>query len=102
MMNRFKHINFIVLCCLLALVSCKSKVCKCADAHIKAVKEINNTTDPIEKLKILGKKEYQPIFEECNQITKKMSPEELKAFDEEYNQCPSVREYKSMMRDSLE
>jgi hypothetical protein len=77
----------------LMLVSCKSKVCECADAHIKAVKEINKTNDPIKKIKILGKKEYQGIFEECNRLTKKMSPEELKAFESEYDQCPSVREY---------
>lgn len=76
-------------------VSCKSKVCECADAHIKAVKEINSTNDPVKKIKILGKKEYQGIFEECNQLTKKMSPEELKAFESEYEQCPSVREYNS-------
>ncbi len=77
----------------LIMISCKSKVCECADAHIKAVKEINNTKDPVKKIKILGKKEYQGIFEECNQLTKKMSPEELKAFESEYEQCPSVREY---------
>lgn len=77
----------------LIMISCKSKVCECADAHIKAVKEINKTKDPVKKIKILGKKEYQGIFEECNQLTKKMSPEELKAFESEYEQCPSVREY---------
>lgn len=77
----------------LMMISCKSKVCECADAHIKAVKEINKTKDPVKKIKILGKKEYQGIFEECNQLTKKMSPEELKAFESEYEQCPSVREY---------
>ncbi|MFM7724739.1 MAG: hypothetical protein ACKO7O_08110 [Bacteroidota bacterium] len=78
----------------LVLISCKSKVCECADAHLKAVKEINNTNDPVKKIKIHGKKEYQGIFEECNQLTKKMTPEELKAFESEYDQCPSVREYK--------
>jgi len=86
--------SFISLCMLcMVLFACKSKVCDCADAHIKAVKEINMTKDPVKKIKILGKKEYQGIFEECNQLTKKMSPEELKAFESEYEQCPSVREY---------
>lgn len=75
------------------LISCKSKVCECADAHIKAVKEINNTKDPIKKITILGKKEYQAIFEECNKLTQKMTPEELRAFEAEYEQCPSIREY---------
>ncbi|MEY4217357.1 MAG: hypothetical protein RLZZ68_1813 [Bacteroidota bacterium] len=84
---------FLVVVAVFVLTSCKSKVCECADAHLKAVKEINKTNDPIKKIKILGKEEYQGIFEECNQLTRKMSPEELKAFESEYEQCPSVREY---------
>lgn len=85
---------FIFSIATLTVVSCKSKVCECADVHIKAVKEINKTEDPIKKLKILGKKEYQALFEECNQLTKKMTPEELQSFEAEYEQCPSIREYR--------
>lgn len=79
------------------LYSCKSKVCECADAHVKAVKEINNTSDPIEKMKVLGNKKYQGIFKKCNEMTSKMTPEELKDFETEYEQCPSVKEYKSKL-----
>ncbi len=79
------------------LFSCKSKVCECADAHVKAVKEINNTSDPIKKMKVLGNKKYQGIFKKCNDMTSKMTPEELKDFETEYEQCPSVKEYKSKL-----
>ena len=33
-------------------------------------------------------------FEKCNKMTEGMTPDELKAFEEEYKQCPSVKEYK--------
>jgi len=79
------------------LFSCKSKVCECADAHVKAVKEINNTSDPIEKMKVLGNKKYQGIFKKCNEMTSKMTPEELKDFETEYEHCPLVKEYKGKL-----
>lgn len=82
---------------LLALVfsSCKSKVCECADAHVEAVRAINKTTDPIKKMRVLGKKKYQKIFKECNAMTSQMTPEELKDFEAEYEQCPSVKALKA-------
>jgi hypothetical protein len=79
----------------LVVVSCKSKVCECADAHVNAVKEINKTSDPIKKMRILGKKKYQKVFKQCNAMTSEMTPEELKDFEAEYEQCPSVKALKS-------
>ena len=79
----------------LVVVSCKSKVCECADAHVKAVKEINKTSDPIKKMRILGNKKYQKVFKQCNAMTSEMTPEELKDFEAEYEQCPSVKALKS-------
>lgn len=79
----------------LVVVSCKSKVCECADAHVNAVKEINKTSDPIKKMRILGNKKYQKVFEQCNSMTSEMTPEELKDFEAEYEQCPSVKALKS-------
>ncbi|MEY3048930.1 MAG: hypothetical protein RL365_968 [Bacteroidota bacterium] len=79
---------------LVVLSSCKSKVCECADIHIKAVKEINKVSDPVQKMKVLSAKKYQVPFEKCNKMTESMTPEELKAFEEEYMQCPSIKEYK--------
>jgi hypothetical protein len=76
----------------LVIVSCKSKVCECADAHVKAVKE---TSDPIKKMRVLGNKKYQKVFSKCNAMTSKMSPEELKDFESEYEQCPSVKALKA-------
>ena len=88
-----KNLFFVGLS-LFALVSCKSKVCECADIHIKAVKEINGVSDPVQKMKVLSLKKYQVPFEKCNKMTEGMTPEELKDFEEEYKQCPSVKEYK--------
>ncbi|MFM7595628.1 MAG: hypothetical protein ACKO4Y_05555 [Flavobacteriales bacterium] len=88
-----KNLFFIGLLAL-ALGACKSKVCECADIHIKAVKEINRVADPVKKMKVLASKKYQVPFEKCNKMTEGMTPDELKAFEEEYNQCPSVKEYK--------
>jgi hypothetical protein len=79
----------------LVVVSCKSKVCECADAHVNAVKEINKTSDPIKKMRILGNKKYQKVFKQCNAMTSEMTPEELKDFEAEYEQCPSVKALKS-------
>jgi hypothetical protein len=79
----------------LVLVSCKSKVCECADAHVNAVKEINKTSDPLKKMRILGNKKYQKVFKQCNAMTSEMTPEELKDFEAEYEQCPSVKALKS-------
>ena len=79
----------------LVVVSCKSKVCECADAHVKAVKEINKTSDPLKKMRILGNKKYQKVFKQCNAMTSEMTPEELKDFEAEYEQCPSVKALKS-------
>jgi len=75
--------------------ACKSKVCECADIHIKAVKEINAVDDPIKKMKILASKKYKAAFEKCNKMTESMTPEELKAFEEEYNECPSFKAFKT-------
>jgi hypothetical protein len=88
-----KNLFFIGLS-LVVLSSCKSKVCECADIHIKAVKEINGVSDPVQKMKVLSLKKYQVPFEKCNKMTEGMTPEELKDFEEEYKQCPSVKEYK--------
>ena len=79
----------------LVVVSCKSKVCECADAHVNAVKEINKTSDPIKKMRILANKKYQKVFKQCNVMTSEMTPEELKDFEAEYEQCPSVKALKS-------
>ncbi len=79
----------------LVVVSCKSKVCECADAHVNAVKEINKTSDPIKKMRILANKKYQKVFKQCNAMTSEMTPEELKDFEAEYEQCPSVKALKS-------
>ena len=79
----------------LVVVSCKSKVCECADAHVKAVKEINKTSDPLKKMRILGNKKYQKVFKQCNAMTSEMTPEELKDFEAEYEQCPSVKALES-------
>ena len=79
----------------LFVVSCKSKVCECADAHVNAVKEINKTSDPLKKMRILGNKKYQKVFKQCNAMTSEMTPEELKDFEAEYEQCPSVKALKS-------
>lgn len=79
----------------LVVVSCKSKVCECADAHVNAVKEINKTSDPLKKMRILGNKKYQKVFKQCNAMTSEMTPEELKDFEAEYEQCPSVKALKS-------
>ena len=79
----------------LVVVSCKSKVCECADAHVNEVKEINKTSDPIKKMRILGNKKYQKVFKQCNAMTSEMTPEELKDFEAEYEQCPSVKALKS-------
>ena len=83
------------VCLVLVASSCKSKVCECADIHIKAVKEVNAVDAPIKKMKILASKKYKAAFEKCNKMTESMTPEELKAFEEEYNECPSFKEFKS-------
>jgi hypothetical protein len=85
----------LIICLVLVASACKSKVCECADIHIKAVKEINAVDDPIKKMKILASKKYKAAFEKCNKMTESMTPEELKAFEEEYNECPSFKEFKS-------
>ena len=48
-------------------------------------------------MKVLGNKKYQGILKKCNGMTSKMTPEELKDFETEYEQCPSVKEYKSKL-----
>jgi hypothetical protein len=45
-------------------------------------------------MKVLSAKKYQVPFQKCNKMTEGMTPEELKDFEEEYKQCPSVKEYK--------
>ena len=54
---------FLVGLSLVVLISCKSKVCECADIHIKAVKEINGVSDPVKKMKVLSSKKYQGPFD---------------------------------------
>jgi hypothetical protein len=46
-------------------------------------------------MRILGKKKYQKVFKQCNAMTSEMTPEELKDFEAEYEQCPSVKALKS-------
>jgi len=65
---------FVVALALVILSSCKSKVCECADIHIKAVKEINKVSDPVQKMKVLSAKKYQVPFEKCNKMTESMTP----------------------------
>lgn len=78
----------------LMLSSCKSKACECADAYVSAAKEMNKVSDPVKKIEILGQKKYKGIFQKCNQMTQKMSNEELKEFELEYKECPSVKSMK--------
>lgn len=97
MFNRF----FLYAAALLyGLSACKSSACECADVYIKAAKETKNTKDPIKKIKILGKQEYLTVIQKCDSLVKLMSAKEKMAFEEEIEQCPSVREYKSNMSDS--
>jgi hypothetical protein len=74
-------------------VSCKSEVCECADIHVKAAKEINKFQDPVKKMQVLSAKKYQVAFKKCNKLTEKMNTEELKAFEKEYKQCPSIKAF---------
>jgi len=80
-------------------LACKSQACKCADEYVKAAKEYDGTNDPVKRIKILAKNDNQPIIRKCYSLYKTMSPEEKQAFDEEMNQCPSVR--KKRESDSL-
>jgi len=93
-LNRIMKVFFGLFLLMIISTSCKSKVCECADIHIKAVKEMNAVSDPVKKMKVLSAKKYQADFERCNKMTDAMTPEELKEFEEEYNQCPSVKDYK--------
>lgn len=78
--------------CLLFSYACKSEACECADVYVKAVKEMNQTNDMSKRLEIMDVK-YKKEFTKCNEITSKLTPEELKQFEEEYEQCPSVKAF---------
>jgi hypothetical protein len=42
----------------------------------------------------MEKQNKDKAFQECHKYTDEMTPEELKSFNKEFEQCPSVRSYR--------
>jgi hypothetical protein len=77
---------------LLGLTACKSKVCECADVFVKASEEVRRANgQPLKVLEIMDNQKKNKTFQECHNYTNDMTPEELKDFNKEFEQCPSVR-----------
>ncbi|MEI8192434.1 MAG: hypothetical protein WCG64_01090 [Flavobacteriia bacterium] len=90
-----KKISLIFAVLLLALSACKSKVCDCADVFVKASEDVRKANqEPLKILEIMEKQNKDKAFQECHKYTDEMTPEELKSFNKEFEQCPSVRSYR--------